>query len=81
MRAPFRLVRCSGYVLRANGACKPQICWSDTLSFFRDCTRALHDHLLLLQAMMTGVRKRDSGTNEQANSERAEFCRAALDSL
>ena len=45
---------------------------------FRGRTRAPHDHLLLLQALMTGVHKRSSGTNEEANSERAEFRRAAV---
>ena len=45
---------------------------------FRDCTRSPHDHLLLLQALMTGVRKRGSGINEEANNERAKFRRAAV---
>ena len=45
---------------------------------FRDCTRSPHDHLLLLQALMMGVRKRGSGINEEAHNERAKFRRAAV---
>ena len=45
---------------------------------FCDCTRSPHDHLLLLQALMTGVRKRGSGINEEANNERAKLRRAAV---
>ena len=71
-------MRCGGDLLRTTGACKPQTCCSDTLSMFRVCTRALRDHLLLLQALMTGVRKRGSGTNEPANNERAKLHRAAV---
>ena len=45
---------------------------------FRDRTRSPHDHLLLLQALMTGAHKRGSGINEEANNERAKFRRAAV---
>ena len=45
---------------------------------FHVCTRAPRDHLLLLQALMTGVRKRGSGTNDQVNNERAKLRRAAV---
>ncbi len=45
---------------------------------FRLCTRALRDYLLLLQALMTGARKRGSGTNEKINNERAKLRRAAV---
>ena len=45
---------------------------------FRVCTRAPRDHLLLLQALMTGVRKRGSGTNDPVNNERAKLRRAAV---
>lgn len=45
---------------------------------FRVCTRVPRDHLLLLQALMTGVRKRGSGTNDPVNNERAKLRRAAV---
>ena len=45
---------------------------------FRVCTRAPRDHLLLLQALMTGVRKRGSGTIDPVNNERAKLRRAAV---
>ncbi len=45
---------------------------------FRICTRAPHAHLLLLQALMTGLRKCGSGRNEQVNHESAKLRRAAV---